>query len=276
MERFHCCVFTFNNELIFFVMYTILKLVKKVIVVFFVVSAPHRSSQRLRPGHRAAAGERCSHGPARFRRMAGAARRGVLGSGTDAETGSRKLIRVLKTFLWFCCCCGCCFRCMWQSCWCLTEPAWMPRPSWKRPQSVRFYNRLQSTWPGLSRVSFPACCVSPVSMAHKLLQILCMFGSWVNSFSIFIIKRKKNTTSLKGIWSGSLSVILRSVWGWGVQNHPARPETQTWHHHEVPTQTQDLPVQANVQRRKSWVSSATCWLLQVVWEFTYIKCKTVH
>lgn len=34
MERFHCCVFTFNNELIFFVMYMILKLVKKVIVVF--------------------------------------------------------------------------------------------------------------------------------------------------------------------------------------------------------------------------------------------------
>lgn len=55
-----------------------------------IVSAPHCSSQRLRPGHRAAAGGRSSHGPERFRRMAGAPRRGVLGSGTGIKRGCRK------------------------------------------------------------------------------------------------------------------------------------------------------------------------------------------
>lgn len=93
----------------------------------------------------------------------------------------------------------------------------------------------------------------------KLFACFTAVTLWVNSFVVFVGKCKKNMTSLKGIRCYYFLSFLRSVWGWGVQSHPARPETQTWHHHEVPTQTQDLAVQANVQRRKSWVSAALCW-----------------
>lgn len=82
---------------------------------------------------------------------------------------------------------------------------------------------------------------------------------WVNSVNVFVRKCKRNMSSLKGMWRWYFPSFLRSVWGRGVQSHPARPETQTWHHHEVATQTQDLSVQADVQRRKSWVRAATCW-----------------
>lgn len=107
----------------------------------------------------------------------------------------------------------------------------------------------------------------------KLFACLTAVTLSVNSFVVFVGKCKKNMTSLKGIWCWYFLSFLRSVWGWGVQSHPARPETQTWHHHEVPTQTQDLAVQANVQRRKSWVSAAPCWLhvryCRQCWELKY-------
>lgn len=66
------------------------------VIYVSIISAPRCSGQRLRPGHRAAAGGRSSHGPERFRRMAGAPRRGLLGSGTGMETGSRMQIRALE------------------------------------------------------------------------------------------------------------------------------------------------------------------------------------
>lgn len=93
----------------------------------------------------------------------------------------------------------------------------------------------------------------------KLFACFAAVTLWVNSFVFFVGKCKKNMTWLRGIQCWYFLSFLRSVWGWRVQSHPARPETQTWHHHEVPTQTQDLAVQANVQRRKSWVSAAPCW-----------------
>lgn len=58
----------------------------------FVPAAPHRSSQRICPGCRAAARGGGSHGPERFGWMAAASCCSVLGSGEVNLAGSRKWI----------------------------------------------------------------------------------------------------------------------------------------------------------------------------------------
>lgn len=47
--------------------------------------------------------------------------------------------------------------------------------------------------------------------------------------------------------------------GRGVPSHPAGPQTQARQHHEVPAQTQDLAVQADLERGESRVSDGLCW-----------------
>lgn len=88
-------------------------------------------------------------------------------------------------------------------------------------------------------------------------------NKWCIFFSQYRKKFRKKTLTEGDKWSfltpHVTSCPLRPVRGRGVQSHPAGPETQARQHHEVSAQTQDLAVQANVQRRESWVSVATCW-----------------
>lgn len=100
------------------------------------LAASHRRCEWLRAGCRAAAGGGSSHGPERFRWMAASSCCSVLGSGKVDITGSRKRIRqhAQRLFFFFKPLMSftadvVVFRCMWRSCWCLTEPVSMPRPS---------------------------------------------------------------------------------------------------------------------------------------------------
>lgn len=69
----------------------------------FVPAAPRRSSQRIRPGCRAAARGGSSHGPERLRWMATASCGSVLGSGEVNISGSRKRICTHAKGFWNIC-----------------------------------------------------------------------------------------------------------------------------------------------------------------------------
>ena len=103
-----------------------------------------------------------------------------------------------------------------------------------------------------------------LSKLASLWRKIVSTNSFYNILALFfyLVKGLRSTVNsfiLKWADISFIPLILRSVWGWGVQGHPTGSETQARHYHEVTAQTQDLTVSANIQCRQSWVSADLCW-----------------